>query len=367
MFVARLIGIKGSAMSADLGRSAMNGRRARITGLGCVLMTVAAAIAVPTAAAADPLPPGWFSVTNPDLGVCPFPINVTQNFGPHKATPAKEFGITGTRITGASNAVVTRTDTGRSVVYNTGQPVFLTPTALYFSPTQHGMDAVGLPVSVYPLGAKVDFTTGQLTPFSPTRVVDPCKALGATLPAPSTTLGPWPLPADPLAGMARADLTPIDGALVEHFHTHLDVIINGHPVTLPAGLGQGAPFNDGTGEFFSGDGLYSSLHTHDTSGIIHSEVANGPLQHTLGQVFSEWNLRFTDQCIGGYCNAGTSALRVYVNGTRVVSNFDSIPLGDGGEIAVVYGPPGGSVPNTYDFPPGFVPGCYSVQACAGNG
>jgi hypothetical protein len=345
----------------------MNGRRYRITGLCWFLMIVTAAFAVPATAGANSLPPGWFTVTNPDPGVCPFPINVTQNFGPHKGTPIDEFGFNGTLVTGPSNTVVTRTDTGRSVQYDTSQPAFITSTALYFFPTQNGTDAVGLPVSVYPLGAKIDFTTGQLTPFFPTQVVDPCKALGAVLPAPSTTLGPWPLPADPLAGMAQARLTPIDGALIAHFHTHLDVIVNGQPVTVPAGMGQGSPFNDGTGEFFSSDGLYSSVHTHDTSGIIHNEIANGPLQHTLGQVFAEWNMRLTDQCLGGYCNAGTNTLRVYVNGSPVASNFASVPLGDGAEVAVVYGPPGGSVPSTYNFPPGLVPGCFSVQACVGNG
>jgi hypothetical protein len=345
----------------------MNRRRGRIAGLCCFLMIVTAAIAVPATAWADSLPPGWFSVTNPDPGVCPFPINVTQNFGPHQGTPINEFGLNGTLITGLGYTVVTRTDTGRSVQYDTSQPVFLTANAVYLFPGQNGFDAVGLPVSVYPLGAKIDFSTGQLTPLLPTQVVDPCKALGAAPLVPSTTLGPWSLPTDPLGGMAQAHLTPIDGALVEHVHTHLDVIVNGHAVTVPAGMGQGNPFNDGTGEFFSGDGLYSALHTHDTTGIIHNEVSNGPLQHTLGQVFAEWNVRFTDQCLGGYCNAGKNTLRVYVNGSRVNANFGSVPLGDGAEIAVVYGPPGGSVPSAYTFPPGFVPGCFSVQACFGNG
>ncbi|MCU1449172.1 MAG: hypothetical protein JWP02_1342 [Acidimicrobiales bacterium] len=43
----------------------------------------------------------------------------------------------------------------------------------------------------------------------------------------------------------------------------------------------------------------SPLHTHDESGVLHVEN-DKERQITLGQLFTEWGVRFNDQCVGGY-------------------------------------------------------------------
>ncbi|MGI3782006.1 MAG: hypothetical protein ACRYG2_14655 [Janthinobacterium lividum] len=53
-----------------------------------------------------------------------------------------------------------------------------------------------------------------------------------------TALPPWPAPVDPSVGEQAAGLkvAPAEG-LVQHFHVHLDVLVDGAPVPVPANLG----------------------------------------------------------------------------------------------------------------------------------
>ena len=54
----------------------------------------------------------------------------------------------------------------------------------------------------------------------------------------ATALTPaqWGLPAHPLRQIAFAGLTPVTGTLLRHDHVHLDVIVNGRRVVVPAGV-----------------------------------------------------------------------------------------------------------------------------------
>jgi hypothetical protein len=48
----------------------------------------------------------------------------------------------------------------------------------------------------------------------------------------------WPAPSDPLARSVAAGLKPeVKESLTFHVHAHLDVFVNGKPVTVPAGIG----------------------------------------------------------------------------------------------------------------------------------
>src|SRR5262245_23778439 len=79
------------------------------------------------------------------------------------------------------------------------------------------------------------------------RVVDPC-ALVATPPtALSTGPAPWPVPRFALSRIAAAGLTPLIGPPTRHDHLHLDVLVKGRPVTVPAGIGQAEPVDRGPG------------------------------------------------------------------------------------------------------------------------
>jgi hypothetical protein len=48
--------------------------------------------------------------------------------------------------------------------------------------------------------------------------------------------------------------------------------------------------------------VFSPIHTHDTSGIVHIESPT-VRPFTLGQFFDVWGVRFTSDCIGGDCNS----------------------------------------------------------------
>ena len=56
----------------------------------------------------------------------------------------------------------------------------------------------------------------------------------------------------------------------------------------------------------------SPLHTHDESGVLHVEN-DAERRITLGQFFTEWGVRFSPDCVGGYC-APDKPHQVYVNG-----------------------------------------------------
>jgi hypothetical protein len=109
---------------------------------------------------------------------------------------------------------------------------------------------------------------------------------------------------------------------VMHIHQHLDIIVNGTPVTVPAEVGIGSSF-------------ISPIHTHDTSGILHVE---SPVKKdfTLGQFFTEWNISFDDNHIGKYGSDDTHKLIIAVNGSPIV-NVQNYVLKPHDEIEVWYG------------------------------
>ncbi|HYY90118.1 MAG TPA: hypothetical protein VFA49_15070, partial [Chloroflexota bacterium] len=152
---------------------------------------------------------------------------------------------------------------------------------------------------------------------------------------------PWPLPADPIAGAKAAGLNiaPMEGSAL-HIHSHLDVLVNGQKVTVPGNLGIDR----------SGAQL-AELHTHDDTGIIHIESPSKNKQFTLGEVFSEWNVRLTATQIGGLTTDATHTLTAYVDGKPQTGDPASIQLTAHREIALVYGTKGAkvNVPSSFKF------------------
>jgi hypothetical protein len=142
-------------------------------------------------------------------------------------------------------------------------------------------------------------------------------------------------------------------------HAHLDVFVNGEPVEVPAAIGieirdPGVRrFDDGLGgTAYGGIDLcdqpcISPLHTHDRTGILHTESAlEDP--NTLGEFFTEWGVRLDEDCVGGYCEPD-SAVSVYVDGLEFSRDPRLIALEDRREIAVVIGAPPPVIPSSYDF------------------
>ncbi|MER0446446.1 hypothetical protein ABR738_18075 [Streptomyces sp. Edi4] len=135
---------------------------------------------------------------------------------------------------------------------------------------------------------------------------------------------PWPAPADPeaAAGAAGLEMMSAEG-MVQHTHTHLDVLVDGRAVTVPASIGIDAP-----------RGLISPLHTHDTSGVIHVESPKRA-DFTLGQFMAEWGVPLSADRVGGLHAGAGRRLRAYVNGRAVAGNPAAIVLRERDEIALV--------------------------------
>ena len=97
--------------------------------------------------------------------------------------------------------------------------------------------------------------------------------------------------------------------------------------------------------------VISPLHTHDQSGVVHIE-AETPADFTIGQFFSEWAVRLTNDCVGGYCKPRVP-WRVVVNGQDWTDDPNNIVLHGHDEIALVIGSPPADVPASFAFRQGF--------------
>lgn len=175
------------------------------------------------------------------------------------------------------------------------------------------------------------------------------KTVAVTLSDPSTLPGlqtgtvPWVIELAHLRERLQASGLPAlssEGSAL-HIHQHLDIFVNGQAVSIPAGIGV-----DQMG------GFISPIHVHDTTSIIHVE---SPIVQTftLGQFFDTWGVRFTNDCIGGYCATATSTLKIYADGTPYKGDPRVLPLKEHEEIVVVYGTGPASIPSTFAFPQGY--------------
>ena len=183
----------------------------------------------------------------------------------------------------------------------------------------------------------------------------------APAPTPATGAAPWPAPPNPLELARKAGLVPETHEFFQyHVHAHLDVYVNGTPEPVPAGLGiettdpgvHHQVLEDGSDVwgFISepcAQPCISPLHTHDVSGILHTESKHAR-PNTLGQLFTEWDVRLDRTCVGGYCEPAASIL-VYVDGDRSTGSPAAITLTNHKEIAIVVGTPPASIPTSYHF------------------
>jgi hypothetical protein len=173
-------------------------------------------------------------------------------------------------------------------------------------------------------------------------------------PAPTEGAVPWPRPENALALVAKAGLTPqVKEFLTYHVHAHLDVFVNGDPVVVPAGIGidiTDPGVKTGAGPSYGGieeceHPCISPLHTHDTTGVLHTE-AEVEHPNTLGEFFVEWGVALDDRCVGGYCEPDAT-IQVFVNGTAYEGNPADIALEDQTEIAIVIGTPPTEIPTEF--------------------
>jgi len=126
-----------------------------------------------------------------------------------------------------------------------------------------------------------------------------------------------------------------------HVHAHLDIFVDGHPLTVPEGVGFGVARNKVPPVT---ECLYW-LHTHKPDGIIHIE---SPQTHnfTLGQFFDVWK-----STSGGAPPTNEEPI-IHVNGDLVTTKLNETPLNAHDEIVLVYGNPPPNIPTFYQFPEG---------------
>lgn len=158
------------------------------------------------------------------------------------------------------------------------------------------------------------------------------------LPGIRKTKAPWPPEYQYLADrLAALDLTTLGGHnnLVLHFHTHIDIFVNGKKVKVPAlaGINPGA-------------GYLTELHTHNDTGVIHIE-AQKSRDFTVGQFFAEWAVYLDSHSIGGY-----AGMKWYLDGKQQTGDPATLVFKPHQEIAFVVGEAPAKIPSSYKFAAG---------------
>jgi len=168
----------------------------------------------------------------------------------------------------------------------------------------------------------------------------------------NTGPAPWPNP-DPVADRIAGLPSSSTESLTVHYHSHVDIFVNGQPEPVASSIGR------------EDQSLFSPLHTHATSGLIHIEAPED--QHfTVEMLFTEWGVRLTNDCIGGYCSPDTK-LEAYVDGTRYTRPISTIVLEKGEEIAIVIGSPPATIPSSWDCLANIDPTIENPAQCADFG
>ncbi len=127
--------------------------------------------------------------------------------------------------------------------------------------------------------------------------------------------------------MSGAQMGGGNKAIIMHFHPHLNLIIDGKPVTVPSQIGidpllwkDHSLDHYGMQAMSNGMSGMAPLHTHDATGIIHIE-SNIIRNYTLGEFLNIW---------GGLDTNGKT-VKATLDGAPV-SDYKNIILRDGEQI-----------------------------------
>ena len=177
--------------------------------------------------------------------------------------------------------------------------------------------AIGLVVI---LGGNGDDTTASPTPSGVT-IPDP-----ATLPGILQTPPPWDnnlaQANERLAALGLPELSDT----VLHHHVRLWIYVDGQPVVVPMEVGYNQALQ-----------VFSPLHTHDATGLVHVESADPNFQPVLAQFMDVWGVYFTQTCLGDACNDGDRQLRVFLNGQEYTGDPTLLPLTDQAAVVITMG------------------------------
>lgn len=148
-----------------------------------------------------------------------------------------------------------------------------------------------------------------------------------------TSKPPWPPEYAHLAQRLQAIGIPPGGKEKFHIHAMLHIYVKGLLSALPADIG-----------IDQAKGLESSMHTHDSTGIIHMEAPR-PYNYTLGDFFSVWGVKLGPAQLGALSGYGGDHLHFYLNGkplsnpaAHVLHNGDSVVIGYGADNSFPHTP-----------------------------
>jgi hypothetical protein len=157
------------------------------------------------------------------------------------------------------------------------------------------------------------------------------------------TAADWTRNPDQTSTAKKAGLSMLGTEMTQvHYHAHLDIVVDGQPVTVPryVGIDENAQ-------------TITALHTHDTTGVIHIESA-ADVPFTLGQFFTEWGQPLSATQVGPVAVGADKAVHLIVNGKEVTGDPSKYLLKAHDEIALWVGAKGQTpqVPSSYNFPNG---------------
>ncbi len=131
----------------------------------------------------------------------------------------------------------------------------------------------------------------------------------------------------------------------QHLHVHLEVLLDGKPIVVPAGIGVGRPWGANPDGFIATGSCFAWIHTHDTTGVVHVFTQVGK-SYSLGQVFEVWGQPLGANTVLGF----RGALVVLVDGRPFVGDPQAVTLKNFENIVIELGrPPATPPPSTYDF------------------
>lgn len=97
-----------------------------------------------------------------------------------------------------------------------------------------------------------------------------------------------------------------------HWHTQLNIMVNGMDIPIPAGVGLKGKIPE-------------VQHTHDWDNVIHIETNDNITENfRLGKFFDIWGVVFNSTCLFQFCHED---LHIYVNGEET-ADFDNYLLKD---------------------------------------
>jgi hypothetical protein len=205
-----------------------------------------------------------------------------------------------------------------------------------------------LPLAATLAGVALAVASCSTAPTAPgTAVSTTGTAATPASPSAAATATGWEMDTKGSAGRIKAsglEVLNTEGA-AEHFHAHLDIFVDGKPVTIPADIGFS----------FTADGKpngISALHTHDESGIIHIEAPVAGETYRLGQLLTEWGvLDGTDQKLGS-AHSAIADWSVAVNGKKQDAPVQAVVLKAHDEIVLYHGVAPSPLPTAFTFPDG---------------